>query len=68
MEHFIWKLPDLHHVYRWRRLVGLKVVDLVDVIDVAALGVVGEKMVQGVLTDWICTHQPKRIGPQHVLH
>ena len=56
MEHVIQKLPDLHHVYHWRSLVGLREVDLVEVIDVAALGVVGEKMVQGVLTDQIRTH------------
>ena len=63
MEHFIWKLLDLHLVYHWRTLVGLREVNLVDVVDVAALGVVSEKMVQGVLTDRIRTHQPKRIGP-----
>ena len=56
MVRVIRKLPNLHHVYRWRRLVGLREVNLVEVIDVAALGVVGEKMVQGVLTDRICTH------------
>ena len=56
MERFIRKLLDLHHVYRWRRLVGLREVDLVEVIDVATLGVVGEKMVQGVPTDQIRTH------------
>ena len=67
MECFIRKLLDLHHVYRWCRLVSLKEVDLVEVIDVAALGVVGEKMVQGILTDHINTHQPNRIGLRHVL-
>ena len=51
MEHFIRKLPDLHHVYRWRKLVGLKEVDLVEVVDVAALGVVGKKMVHVILID-----------------
>ena len=56
MECFIQKLLDLHHVYRWRRLVGLREVDLVEVIDIAMLGVVSEKMVQGVPTDQICTH------------
>ena len=67
MERVIQKLPDLHHVYRWRRLVTLKEVDLVEVVDIAVLGVVSEKMVQGVPTDWIRTDQPKRIGPRHVL-
>ena len=45
MERFIRKLPDLYHVYRWCRLVSLREVDLVEVIDVAVLGVVGEKKV-----------------------
>ena len=67
MERFIRKLSDLHHVYRWRRLVSLREVDLVEVVDVATLGVVGEKMVQGILTDHINTHQPNRIGLRHVL-
>ena len=44
-ERVIWKLPDLHHVYHWRSLVGLREVDLVEVIDVATLGVVCDKMV-----------------------
>ena len=61
-------LPGLHHVYHWRKLVGLREIDLVEVVDVAALGVVDKKMVQGVLIDRIRTHQPKRIGPRHVLH
>ena len=56
MERFIRKLSDLHHVYRWRRLVSLREVNLVEVVDVAALGVVGKKMVQGILIDWIHTH------------
>ena len=51
MERFIRKLPDLHHVYHWRRLVSIREVDLVEVIDIAALGVVGEKMVHGVSID-----------------
>ena len=44
-ERVIQKLLDLHHVYHWRRLVSLREVDLVEVVDVVALGVVGEKMV-----------------------
>ena len=56
MEHVIRKLLDLHHVYHWRRLVGLREVNLVEVIDVVTLGVVGEKMVHGVPIDQICTH------------
>ena len=57
MEHVIRKIcSDLHHVYHWRRLVGLKEVDLIEVVDAASLGVVGEKMVHDVLTDQICTH------------
>ena len=55
MEHFIRKLLDLHHVYHWRRLVGLKEVDLIEVVDVATLGVVGEKMVHDILIDRIGT-------------
>ena len=52
MEHFIQKIClDLHHVYHWRRLVGLREVDLIEVIDATVLGVVGEKMVQGDLID-----------------
>ena len=42
---------DFHLVYHWRRTVGLREVNLIEVIDVAVLGVVGEKMVHGVLTD-----------------
>ena len=57
---------DLHHVYHWRRLVGLREVDLIEVIDVAVLDVVGKKMVHGVLIDWTRTHQPKRIGLRYV--
>ena len=69
MEHVIQKIClDLHHVYHWRRLVGLREVDLIEVVDVAALGVVSEKMVHGVLIDWTHTHQPKRIGLRHALH
>ena len=56
MERVIQKLPDLHHVYRWRRLVGLREVDLVEVVDIVVLGVVGKKMVQGVPIDRIRTH------------
>ena len=56
MERVIQKLPDLHHVYRWRRLVGLREVDLVEVVDVAALSVVDKKMVQGILIDQIHTN------------
>ena len=68
MERVIRKVcSNLHHVYHWRRLVGLKEVDLIEVIDAAVLGVVGEKMVHDVLTDRTCTHQPKRIGLWHVL-
>ena len=68
MERVIRKVySDLHHVYHWRRLVGLREVDLIEVVDVAALGVVSEKMVHGVPTDRTCTHQPKRIGLWYVL-
>ena len=57
MERVIRKIcSDLHHVYHWRRLVGLKEVDLIEVVDVATLSVVGDKMVHGFLIDWICTH------------
>ena len=57
MERVIQKIySDLHHVYHWRRLVGLKEVDLIEVGDLTMLGVVGEKMVHGVLTYQICTH------------
>ena len=57
MERVIRKIcSDLHYVYHWRRLVDLKEVDLIEVVDVAMPGVVGEKMVHGVLIDWICTH------------
>ena len=51
MEHVIWKLPNLHHVYHWRRLVGLREIDLIEVVDVAVHGVVSEKMVHNVLLD-----------------
>ena len=44
MERVIRKVClDLHHVYHWLRLVGLKEVDLIEVVDAAALGVVDEK-------------------------
>ena len=57
MEHVFRKIcSDLHLVYHWRRLVDLKKVDLIEVVDVAVIGVVGKKMVHGVLTDRICTH------------
>ena len=46
----------MHHVYHWCWLAGLREVDLIEVVDVAALGMVGKKMVHGVLIDWICTH------------
>ena len=59
---------DLHHAYHLCRLVGLKEVDLIEVVDVAVLDVVSEKMVHGVLTDRTRTHQPKRIGLRHALH
>jgi len=58
---------DLHHVYHWHGLVSLKEVDLIEVVDAATLGVVGEKMVHGVLTDRTCTHQLERIGLRHAL-
>ena len=67
MERVIRKLPDLHHVYHWHRLVGLREVDLIEVIDVATLSMVSEKMVDDVLIDLTRTHQPKRIGLQHAL-
>ena len=42
MECVIQKIySDLHHVYHWRRLVSLREVDLIEVVDMAALGVVG---------------------------
>ena len=57
MEHVFRKIcSDLHLVYHWRRLVDLKEVDLIEVVDVAALSVVSEKMVHGVLTDRTRTH------------
>ena len=68
MEHFIQKLSDLHHVYHWRRLVGLREVDLVEVINIATLGLVNKKMVQGIPIDQIRTHHPNGIEPRHVLH
>ena len=46
----------MHHVYHWCRLVSLKEIDLIEVVDVAVLGVVGEKMVHGILTNRIYTH------------
>ena len=46
----------MHHVYHLRRLVGLKEVDLIEVVDVAALGVVGKKMVHSVQIDQTRTH------------
>ena len=68
MERIIRKIcSDLHHVYHWRRLVGLREVDLIEVVDVAMLGVVGEKIVYGVPIDQTHTHQPERIGLWHVL-
>ena len=57
MEHVIRKIYlDLHHVYHYRRLVGLREVDLIEVIDVATLDVVGKKMVHGVPIDQTHTH------------
>ena len=57
MERVIRKIClDLHHVYHRRRLVSLKEVDLIEVVDVVALDMVSEKMVHDVLTDRICTH------------
>jgi len=57
VEHVIRKIYlDLHHVYHYRRLVGLREVDLIEVIDVATLDVVGKKMVHGALTYWTRTH------------
>ena len=68
MERVIRKVClDLHHVYHWCRLVGLKEVDLIEVIDAAMLGVVGEKMVHSVLIDQTHTHQPERIGLRYAL-
>ena len=56
VEHFVRKIySELHHVYHWGRLVGVKEVDLIEVVDAAALDVVGEKMVHSVLTDRTCT-------------
>ena len=52
MERVIRKIcSDLHHVYHWCRLVGLREIDLIEVVDVATLGVVGKKMVHNILTD-----------------
>ena len=48
MERFIQRLLDLHHVYHWCRLISLREVDLVEIVDIAVLGVVGKKMVQGI--------------------
>ena len=59
---------DLHHVYHWRRLVSLKEVDLIEVIDTAVLCMVSEKMVHDIMTDRTRTHQPERIGLRHALH
>ena len=57
MEHVIRKIcSDLHHVYHWRRLVGLREVDLIQVIYVAALDVVSKKMVQDIPIDQTRTH------------
>ena len=57
MERVIQKIySDLHHIYHWRRLVGLREVNMIEVIDVAALDVVSEKMVHGVPTDRTHTH------------
>jgi len=56
VECFVRMLLDLHHVHRWCRLVGLREIDLVEVVDMAALGVVDEEMVHDVLTDQTCTH------------
>jgi len=57
VEHFVRKIcSNLHHVYHSGKLVGLKEVDLIEVINAATLCVVGEKMVHGILIDWICTH------------
>ena len=68
MERVIRKIClDLRHVYRWRRPVGLREVDLIEVVDVATLGVVDEKMVHGIPTDQTHTHQPERIGLRHDL-
>ena len=68
MECVIRKIySDLHHVYHWRRLVGLREVDLIEVIDVATLDMVSEKMVHGILIDQTRTHQLERIGLWHAL-
>ena len=68
LEHVIQKVySDLHHVYHWRRLVGLREVDLIEVVDVAALVMVGENMVHSVLIDRTHTHQIKRKGLWHAL-
>ena len=57
MECVIQKIySDLHHVYHWGRLVGLKEVDLIEVVNVAALYVVDEKTVHGILIDRTRTH------------
>jgi len=57
MERVIQKIySDLHHIYHWRRLVGLREVNMIEVINVAALGMVNEKMMHDILIDQICTH------------
>ena len=57
VEHVIRKIClDLHHVYHWRRLVSLKEVNLIEVIDTAVLGMVSEKMVHDIVIDRTRTH------------
>ena len=68
MEGVIQKLVNRHHVDHGSGLTCLRQIDHIEVIDVVALGVVNEKVVDGILIHGSLTHQPKGIGPHHVLH
>ena len=68
MEGVIQKLANRHHVDHGSGSTCFRQIDHVEVIDVVALGVVDEEVVDGVLIRRSRAHQPERIGPRHVFH
>lgn len=61
-------MVDSHHVHHGCRLIGLRQINHVEVVNMVMLNVVDEKVVDSVLICGSYNHQPKGLGPQPVLH
>ena len=68
MERIIRYLTNSHHVNHEHRVIGLRQINLVEVVNAVVLDVVDEKVVDDVLVCRSCAHQPERIGLRHILH